>query len=289
MKVTNTYFKSLSGMENGLGTKIYVPTTQERIPYQTLENMLKNGNIKPNTVHDGFPQRLCASYLTDKFAGSYRPEGILFKTEDRPAFCTPVDLMALTTGESFTSADYYSDLIGNFGSLIYDSVDEMLKDNPTGELALKKLNTLRRKAGLAEIVDPFDYNECCFESQVSIGPVGLVGTSREIVEIAKKFHLPIYPTTQDYVALHAEGNWEISLGDFFRKSSVGALYRVGASFTLDALAIGMATGDIQSFCEDLDPAKLLRVTAFVVGINFVDYKFNVTNRLDNFTKRLSKK
>jgi len=50
----------------------------------------------------------------------------------------------------------------------------------------------------------------------------------------------------------------------------------------------MVTGDFQSFFEDLNPAKLLRVAAFVVGINFVDYKFDVTNRLDKFTKGLYK-
>jgi len=78
-----------------------------------------------------------------------------------------------------------------------------------------------------------------------------------------------------------------SLTDFTRKSVVGALYRVGTSFTIDALAIGMATGDLQSFAEDLDPMKLLRVATYVVGINFVDYRFDVTNRLDRSAKSLT--
>ncbi len=80
-----------------------------------------------------------------------------------------------------------------------------------------------------------------------------------------------------------------SLTDFTRKSVVGALYRVGASFTIDALAIGLATGDLQGFVEDLDPAKLGRISAYVVGINFVDYKFNVTNRLDNLAAAVTKR
>ena len=79
---------------------------------------------------------------------------------------------------------------------------------------------------------------------------------------------------------------EFSFFDFLRKSSVGALYRVGASFTIDALAIGVATGDLQSFCEDLDPMKLLRVATYVVGINFVDYSFDVTNKLDYGAKSI---
>ena len=167
----------------------------------------------------------------------------------------------------------------------------MLKIYENPKKANQKLNELRASAGLPPNERSFDYNECCFEEPVDIKPVGLVGTSKTIIENATKHDLPVYPTTRVYAKYnftrHEADNF--SLNDFLRKSSVGALYRVGASFTLDALAIGMATGDFQSFFEDLDPTKLLRVAAYVVGINFVDYKFDVTNKLDRFTKSIYKK
>jgi len=90
-------------------------------------------------------------------------------------------------------------------------------------------------------------------------------------------------------------NSKESLCEFARKSVVGAVYRVGASFTLDAIYLsalaastyslteGMdslesVTKGLSNFMTKLDASKLARVAAFVVGINFVDYKWDVTNK-----------
>lgn len=79
-----------------------------------------------------------------------------------------------------------------------------------------------------------------------------------------------------------KNNVGFSFFGFLRKSFLGSLYRVGSSFTLDALTLGLASGDLQGFFEDLDPLKLLRVAAYVVGINFLDYKFDLTDKFDNY-------
>src|SRR3989338_7241954 len=96
-----------------------------------------------------------------------------------------------------------------------------------------------------------------------------------------------------------------SLYDFTRKSVVGAGYRVGASFTMDAVYLSaVAAGTyyasenmdsldsiakgFSDFVGSLDPGKLMRVAGFVVGINFLDYKFDITNKLDNLTKKAEK-
>jgi len=94
-----------------------------------------------------------------------------------------------------------------------------------------------------------------------------------------------------------------SLYDFTRKSVVGAIYRVGASFTMDAIYLSLlaagayySSEDINSlesvakgfsdFIHSLDPGKLTRIAGLVVGINFIDYKFDVTNKLDSIAKNL---
>jgi len=93
-----------------------------------------------------------------------------------------------------------------------------------------------------------------------------------------------------------------SLYDFTRKSVVGAVYRVGTSFALDGLfltvanavedvnnghgyleSVAMAAGD---YLTNFDPEKFARVSAWVVGINFGDYRFDITNRLDGGAKKL---
>jgi hypothetical protein len=94
-----------------------------------------------------------------------------------------------------------------------------------------------------------------------------------------------------------------SLGDFTRKSVVGAVYRVGASFAVDAsyltavAAVGYYLSDnlglsesiktaASDFIHNFDPGKFGRVALAVVGINFVDYKFDVTNKLDAGTRKI---
>ena len=107
-------------------------------------------------------------------------------------------------------------------------------------------------------------------------------------------------------ALEEKINTEKStLNDFTRKSVVGAVYRVGASFTLDALylttisALGyyvakdMDFGQsvitaASDFMHNLEGIKLARVALFVVGINYLDYRFDVTNRLDQAAKYILK-
>jgi len=93
-----------------------------------------------------------------------------------------------------------------------------------------------------------------------------------------------------------------SFYDFARKSIVGAVYRVGVSFALDGIfltvanavenvnnghgyleSVAMATGD---YLTNFDPEKFARISAWVVGINFGDYKFDITNRLDRTSKKL---
>ena len=287
--MTKTYFKSLEPVGDDLGTRTYDPQTEARTVCQKLGDMLENRVILPNTRHGDLPDRLCVFYLNEAYSGSYRPEGVLFQTEQNSAYCSPVDLMALTDGDLFTSSYYESKFSAGYKELVFDSVEDMLRSYETPEKAITALNRIRTSAGLKTLDEAFSYNEVCFEEKVGMVPVGLIGTSEEIFRAAQQYNLPIFTTTQSYVKNTPKEEPDFRFFDFLRKSSVGALYRVGASFTIDALAIGLASGDLQSFFEDLDPAKLLRIAAYVVGINFVDYRFDVTNKLDRASRELLNK
>ena len=98
-------------------------------------------------------------------------------------------------------------------------------------------------------------------------------------------------------------NKKSSLGDYTRKSIVGAVYRVGASFLTDAVYLTTMTAAgyylsekfdasvsvitaTSDFVHNFDPGKFARVALAVVGINFIDYKLNVTNKLDRIAKRI---
>lgn len=290
MAAGRTYFKSLATVGSSLATETYDPHNRQRHICQTVEDLLGKGVMLPNTVHNELSPRLCVSLPTTNYNDSYRPEGLLFAIDKNPDYCSPIDLMALTDGKSLTSSDYNSKFVPGAKELIFDSVDKMLAAYPAQEEALLKLNSLRRRCGLEEFTSLPLYNECCFEEAVNISPVALVGRSDVTLKTAEDFSLPNYSTLQNYVQNTGgdNGNDEnLSFSDFLQKSSVGALYRVGASFTMDAVVLGLLSGDLQGFMQDLDPAKLLRIAAYVVAINFVDYRFDVTNKLYDLSKKLS--
>lgn len=96
---------------------------------------------------------------------------------------------------------------------------------------------------------------------------------------------------------------KLSFGDYTRKSVVGAIYRVGASFLIDAVYLTTLTAIVyylseksnvsgsvitatSDFIHNFDPRKFARVALAVVGINFIDYKLDVTNRLDSTAKKI---
>ncbi len=199
MGTNRIYFKSLATTNGRLATETYDSDSKTRFICQTLERILHLRTIHLNTRHSLLPKRISTSFLTGSYHGSYRPEGILFETSQDPTYCTPVDLMALTNGKTFSSSDYDSLFIPGSDSLIFDSVEEMLELFPEPINALSSLNSLRISAGLKIIDKPFLYNECCFETPVAMSPVALVGSSEAVVYAATEFHLPIYPSTRAYV------------------------------------------------------------------------------------------
>ncbi len=111
----------------------------------------------------------------------------------------------------------------------------------------------------------------------------IIGNSLELKTYAEKNNIPIYNTYKEF---EKETKPQEKLYGFARKSILGALYRVGASFTLDAIALTAQTGDMQEFFGNLDTEKLLRVAGFVVLINFADYKWDITNKLNKTGKTI---
>jgi len=223
MEVTqNTYFKSLNPLDGDLVTMSRDSASSKRI-CQSLGDIITKKVIMPNTKHIHLNDRLCASVITNAYRGSYRPEGILFRTEQTPEYCSPVDIMALTDGETFTSSDCNSKFFGKSKELIFSSVDNMLLAYGSPEEAHEKLVEIRSSYGLGSPEKPFLYNECCFESPVKIVLVGLVGESDAIAKAARNSGLMVYPTietfikynsdslpkTDDYISLKPSANGEL--------------------------------------------------------------------------------
>ena len=193
-----TYFKSLVTIDHHPVTMTYEPEIDARRICQTLEEVLEIKEVKPNTRHSQLQKRLCTSLICEGYPSTYRPEGLLFTTEIEPDYVVPFDMMALTTGETMSSVDYYSGFLPGFARFQYRRVEEMLKLYPDSETAIQELNIFREKYGLS-LVDKktMRYNECCFNSEIKITPLALVGSIEMYRGLAIRYDLAHYKTIQD--------------------------------------------------------------------------------------------
>jgi hypothetical protein len=193
------YFKSFVILGHQPVTTTYNPETKSRTTCQTLNEVIETKTIKPNTKHATLKQRLCASLLCSGYSGSYRPEGIVFETEARPNYAAPFDMMTLTTGKTFTSSDYDSEFIPGSEKFIYNNIEKMLEDYPEASKGLKELNDFRKQNGLEEIDEvSMKYNECCFENNIAIKPVAIIGKSQIYRALARTYGLQRFDTLQQY-------------------------------------------------------------------------------------------
>ena len=69
---------------------------KKKVDFQSIENIIKTKKIKPNTKSFGRKRRLACTALSKNYTKTYRPQGIIFKTTDKPDYVAPFDLVLLT-------------------------------------------------------------------------------------------------------------------------------------------------------------------------------------------------
>lgn len=194
----NIYFKSFARRNEKLEISTFDPNSKTKFTCQTLEGVLEDRLMKPNTRHPLLNDRLSVSLPTLGFTGQYRPEGILFTTESIPSYCSPFDLMALTYGQTFTFKDYGSGFLPGYGNFVFQNYEEMLRHFPTSKKAIESLNGFRTSHGLAPFAGTA-YNELCFESEIRVEPVALVGNSEEIRRLSDFYRISRHASVNDYI------------------------------------------------------------------------------------------
>lgn len=197
------YFKSFGRRQTGLPleTSRLNPETGVLSTCQTLIDVLHQHAIRPNTVHHVLKDRLSVSVPTHGYSGAYRPEGVLFTTEQQPAYGSPFDLMALTYGKTFTSQDYGSDFLPGHEDFVFTDLKRMERQFSSSMHALAAVNKLRKSCDLAPLDESRGYNEFCFEDTVSIEPVALIGTSDEITRLSDEHGLKRYDSVESYLRM----------------------------------------------------------------------------------------
>lgn len=204
----HTYF--VKSFEEDFSTKTLVG--KEKKTFQTLEDIISSKTIKPNTKSFGQKRRLSTTILHDNYLKTYRSQGIIFETDQKPDYILPFDLVLLSDAEDvvvhyYRIKDnlhiYYNHkLIEGYEKFIFGDIKEMLNSFNSPKSAWDAVNNFRKSKGYEALPKPkyrlVEYNEAVFERSLSIRPVALFGYRKEARELAQKFGLKYYKSAKDF-------------------------------------------------------------------------------------------
>jgi len=201
------YVKSL---EEDFCTKTLVG--KEKVTYQTIQNMVKTGVIRPNTLSFGAQRRLAGTILDKNYTKTYRPHGIIFQTSEKPDQVLPFDLVLLSATNNII-VHYYRiknnlhiyynhTLIPKFEKFIFKDFSSMIKKYPSPEIAWRAVNVFRRKNKFSNLPRQkfrlVEYNEAVFHRAIKMRPIAIFGYRKETAKIAEKLNLPHYVSVKHF-------------------------------------------------------------------------------------------
>jgi hypothetical protein len=184
----------------------------KKVDFQSVEQMVRSKTIKPNTLSFGKKKRLACTMLHDKYTKTYRAQGIIFQTKQKPDQVSPFDLVLLTNAKKIVVQyyriqdnlhEYYNHaLIPGYEQFIFDSFKKMIAKISSPDVAWKKMNVFRTKAGFTELpMSKFklvEYNEAMFERPITIVTVALFGYGKEIRLKAQTLDIPWFRSAKAF-------------------------------------------------------------------------------------------
>ena len=200
----------VKSFEEDFSTKTLV--NKAKVTFQTLDDILKTSTIKPNTKSFGQKRRLSTTILNENYTKTYRPQGIIFQTDIKPAYVLPFDLVLLSDAEKIV-VHYYRiknnlhlyynhKLINGYEEFVFKDIDEVMNKFNSPLSAWKSLNLFRVKNGKDALPKTkfrlAEYNEVVFLRAVKIKPVALFGYQKLASELAHKYNLPHFRSAKDF-------------------------------------------------------------------------------------------
>jgi len=207
MKEKRYFAKSL---EEDFATKTL--KGKKKVTFQTIENIIKTKTIKLNTKSFGRKRRLACTFLHENYLKTYRPQGIIFQTNQKPDLVYPFDLVLLTDAKKIV-VHYYRiknnlhmyynhNLIPGFEQFVFSDINKLLKKFSSPEKVWNAVNKFRVNALYHKLSKQkyrlIEYNEVIFHKPVKIEPIAIFGYKKEVREIAKKQGLPYFVTAKKF-------------------------------------------------------------------------------------------
>lgn len=179
---------------------------------QTVYQIVKAKKILPNTKSFGRKKRLACTILHKNYLKTYRPQGLIFRTKQKPGHIFPFDLAVLSATDSVI-VNYYriknnlhfyynNKLIEGFEKFIYGDFGKMIRSISSPKKALKKVNYFRKTAGFAGLPNGkkrlVEYNEAVFEKPVKIKTIAIFGRTKKARAVARELNLPCYKSAKEF-------------------------------------------------------------------------------------------
>ena len=185
---------------------------KKKVTYQTVYDIVKSNKIKPNTKSFGRKRRLSCTILNERYTKTYRPQGIIFKTNQKPDYILPFDLVLLSATNNIIvhyyriknnlHVYYNHTLIPGFDKFIFKDFNVMIKKYSSPTTVWEAVNRFRKKNGFESLSKQkfrlVEYNEAVFHRIVRIQPVALFGYHSETIKIAKELNLPHYVSAKQF-------------------------------------------------------------------------------------------
>jgi len=206
--LSNTFF--VKSLEEDFYTKTLKGT--KKVNFQSISDIIKTKRILPNTKSFGRKRRLSTTILSNHYLKTYRPQGIIFQTKQKPKYVLPCDLVLLSRADKIVvhyyriknnlHTYYNHELIDGFESFVFEDFDSMVKQFPSPSKVWSFVNIFRKKAGYPVLQKEkhrlVEYNEVVFQSPVKITPIAVFGYKHDASVIAKKFNLPHYSSAKEF-------------------------------------------------------------------------------------------
>ena len=185
---------------------------KRKVNFQSIEDILKKNVIKPNTKSFGREMRLACTFLHKNYSKTYRPQGLIFKIEQKPDFVYPFDLVALSDAEKIIVQyyriknnlhTYYNhSLLKGFERFVFKNPTLLLKEFPTLKKVWTELNKFRVAAGYRPLSKQkhklIEYNEVIFHKPLKVRPVAVFGYKKIARDIARKYNLPHFVSAKKF-------------------------------------------------------------------------------------------
>jgi hypothetical protein len=208
MPVNERYF--VKSFEEDFKTKTL--KGDRKVSFQSIQDVIKTGRIKPNTVSFGSKARLSTTILSKGYHKTYRSRGIIFTTKQNPDYIAPFDLVLLTNAKKVITQYYrikenlhvYYNyrLMKGYEKFMFKDFESMIKRFPSKTRIWKSITEFRKKNNMPPLSKSkhklIEYNEAVFSKPVAIKPVAIFGYEPLSRKIANRCGLPHFRSAKEF-------------------------------------------------------------------------------------------